>query len=129
MVLESIARRHRERTVDQIVPARNITGIVCLGHNAALIQWPSSVDVLAATTRVVFVVVAAVSTGVVIEEVVLGYKEREVAFVLEGAGRVDLVVGGRDGVVVNFSNPELFACAAGGIVEDDLAGFGGRKGG
>lgn len=129
LILESITRRHWERTVDQIVPAWDITGVVRLGHNAALIQWPSGVDILAATARVILMVVAAVSTCVVVEKMVLGHKKREVAFVLEGAGCVDLVVGGGDWVVVNVSSPEFLAFAAGSIVKDDLAGFGSGKGG
>lgn len=92
--LKSITRRHGERAIDQIVSAGNITRIIGLRNNAALIQRPSGVDILATTARVVFVVVAAVSASVVVEKVVLSHKEREVALVLERPGCVDLVVGG-----------------------------------
>lgn len=77
----------------------------------------------------IFMVVAAVATCMIIEEVVLGNKEGEVALILEGAGCVDLVVGWGDRVVVDLAGPKFFAFAAGGVVEDDLARFGGRQGG
>jgi hypothetical protein len=92
--LKSIARRHREGAVNQIVPAGDIARIIGLRNNTTLIQRPASVDILATTARVVFVVVAAVAASVVVEKVVLSHQEREVALIFEGTSGVDLVVGG-----------------------------------
>lgn len=77
----------------------------------------------------ILVVITAVATSVVVEKVVFGHQEREVALVFEGTGFVDLVVGGRDGVVVDFTSPEFLASAAGCVIEHDLAGLGCCEGG